>query len=33
MKHKQIEKDHGKDLLQAVVTLLGLLTALWYLNL
>ncbi len=33
MKHKQIEKDHGKDLAQTVVTLLGLLTALWYLNL
>jgi hypothetical protein len=30
MKHKQVEKDYGQDLLHTIVFLLMLLAVLWY---
>jgi hypothetical protein len=32
MKQKQMQKDHGRDLYQAILLLIGLLGILWYLN-
>ena len=32
MKQKQIQKDHGKDLYQTIMFLIGLLSVLWYLQ-
>ncbi len=32
MKQKQIQKDHGRDLLQSIIFLIAVLCLLWYLN-
>ena len=32
VKQKTVEKDYGKDLLNAILFLIGLLGILWYLN-
>jgi hypothetical protein len=32
MKQKQMQKDHGKDLYNTILLLIGLLSVLWYLN-
>lgn len=33
MEQKQIQKDHGKDLYQAIIFLFAVLSILWYLKL